>query len=472
MNRGGGSRGPRPLRRTGPLSVMLAGAALVLGACTGSPDEGVPEPTASRGTPAKAPAPDPVTLTIASYLGGGPGAQLLAEYDGAHPEVVLEIAPTDYLSSQMPSLEDDLESGAELTDVVAYGDGSTGQVLAAGDRFVDLREHGLDARADEVLPWSLVHGTDAAGRLVGFPTEVAPEALCFRRDLLAAAGIAADGDELADLIEAGGGGWDAYFDLGRRYHEATGRAWFDISGSLWFSMARQLPTGYTSLDGTALAHQDAELRARWDLLTGAIADGLSAHQRPNEWNWGVSFVDGTFATMVCSPTMAWVVEDFTRRGGGGPATGWEVADVMPGGGSSWGSTTAYLAVPATSAHPDEAAALIHWLTDPAQQVRLYRPRGMGLPSTRAAIQQVVAAAEPSEFFGGVVLEEVFAARAEEVRPHVAGPHDWPVSMWFGSALGWLEDGRLPSADAAWEQSIGDMHTIISGRSPLDVRPPT
>lgn len=453
-------------RRQAPGGVAFATCAIVLAACTGTP---APTPAPTRASTPTVTQPEPVTLTVAAYVAGGPINELLAEYDAAHPGVVLDVAQYDPLSSLHPTLEDDLESGAELQDLVAYWDAGT--VLAAGDRFVDLREHGLGERTAEVLPWALVDGTDAAGRLVGFPTEVAPMALCFRRDLLAAAGIAADREELATLLEADGGGWDVYFDLGRRYHAATGRAWFDTASTIWDPMARQRPAGYTTLDGAPLAEQDAELRARWQLLADAMADGLSAAT----WDWsdGVAVVGGSFATTPCSPSVSWRLQHFAQRAGGGPQTGWDVVDAFPGGGTDtiWRSGTAYLAVPATSAHPAETAALIDWLTRPEQQVRRYRP-GSGLPSTRAAIAQVVAGAEPSAFYGGASLEEVFAARADEVSPHRPGRFDNELTMWFGTAINQLENGRLPDGDAAWAQAIGDMEIVLSGRYPYDVRPPT
>lgn len=460
VGEGGHMRQERTARRRGPAALAvgaLAAAGVALAACSGpGPDD--PSPPA---TPTPPTADDPATLRVASYAAPGAVAELVAEYDADHPEVVVEVDRVDPASSHAPTLEEDLR-GAELADLVAFGDGVAGVVRAAGERFVDLRDHPVGARTGEVHGWALAQVTDPDGRLVGFPTEIAPEALCFRADLLAEAGIAADREELAALLEADGGGWDVYLELGRQYHAATGRAWFDSPVTLWDAMVRQRPTGYTAVDGTPLAPDDGALRDRWELLTAAVAEGLSARERPWEWDGGRAFVDGSFATTVCSPWFLDVMASNVVAGDGGPRTGWDVVDALPGGGSAWG--TSYLAVPASSEHPAEAAALLDWLTRPEQQVRLYAP-GVALPSTRAAIDAVVRTAGPAELFNGVVAEAVFAARAEDVQAHLGGPDDLAAGGAFGAALLALDEGRVADADEAWDRAVAELAELAELAEP-------
>ena len=56
--------------------------------------------------------------------------------------------------------------------------------------------------------------------------------------------------------------------------------------------------------------------------------------------------------------------------------------------------------------------------------------------------------------------------------HQPGKLDLELSLWFGTAINQLEIGLLPDGEAAWAQAIGDMHIVLSGRYPYDVRPPT
>ena len=51
---------------------------------------------------------------------------------------------------------------------------------------------------------------------------------------------------------------------------------------------------------------------------------------------GKAFIDGTFATFVCPGWMLGVVKGNTEAGGGDATTGWDFADVFPGGAANWG----------------------------------------------------------------------------------------------------------------------------------------
>jgi cellobiose transport system substrate-binding protein len=323
---------------------------------------------------------------------------------------------------------------------------------------VDLREYGADRRAGDFLAWKWQQGTDPDGRVIGYGVEIGPEGLCFRGDLLAAAGIAQDRDQLAQLLNAEGGGWDVYFDLGRRYHDATGGAWFDQSGFIWDEMVDQLPVGYYTVDGALNVEGNAELQARWDLLAGAIADGLSAAQSAWDWNGGVSFVDGTFATFVCP---GWMLEEVTRQieiGVGDADIGWDFADVFPGGAGNWGGS--FLAVPESSEHKAAAAELASWLTEPEQQVRSYMP-AIGFPSTLEAIDELAADAEPNDFFNDALVNTILASRAQGVTTQPTGPDEWEIGAAFGSALWALEQGTS-DADTAWEQALAGLDELIDG----------
>ena len=438
-------------RRCGPAALALAAAAGVLVACSGGPagQEAGPSPAT--------PPAEPVTITVSDR--GVPGTlwELVAEYDRDHPEVVVELALTDpQVSSYRTPLSAQLTGTARLPDVIGFSDAEAGLVQAHAERFVDLRDHGFAARVDDVHPWASSGATDPDGRLLGFPADIGPEALCFRADLLAQAGVAADGAELAAALAAAGGGWDAYLELGRGYHAATGRAWFDSAATVWEAMVRQLPTGYSATDGSRLGVQDPQLRARWDLLVAAVDDGLSAREAQWDWRGGQAFVDGSFATMPCASWMTGVVAANLEAAGGGPQTGWAVADAFPGGAGSWG--TSYLAVTADSPHPAVAARLVDWLTRPEQQARAYAPTGP-LPSTHEAIAQVAAAAAPSETFGGVVLEAVFAARAQGVPAHVTGVLDAEHGLAFGAALHDLEAGTVASEEA-WVRAAAGVLDLL------------
>jgi len=431
-------------RVAGALAAVVA--VVVLAACTDAAD---PVPAQTQSPTASDDADAVVHLTLADYA-GLPIQPLLDEYQRANPDVVIEVTGQPGASSHRPTLPEDLASTAPLADVVLLGDDYLGTVIGNAERFADLGGHGFDGERDGALAWAWQRGADANGGLRAAPLTIAPAALCFRQDLLAEAGIAADRDELAALLAADGGGWDVYFDVGRRYHEATGRAWFDQPETLWRAMVHQLPTGYSAPGRTVDLATDPELRARWDLLTAAIADGLSAHEAQWDWHGGRAFVDGTFATFPCADWTLGMVEANVTAGGGDGSTGWDVADVFPGGGWSWGG--AHVALAADSQHAVDAAALATWLTDPAQQAG-FHTAGLGLPSDEAALDAYAQDAAAHPFFNDAPVGPILAARAAAVPPHVAGPADLRLALEaFGPALHALDQGATDPA-TAWADAL-------------------
>ena len=442
----------QPYRPRGSATTTALALAL-LAACTAPPG-----PLASESPSPTAPAEDTtIRLTVANHQ-FLPIEELLGEYERANPGLTVEVIAPDFRAEAERQTEVEyLRSGVDVADVVVLGEQSLGVLTSDGDRFVDLREHGLGAAEDDVVPWALQRGIAPDGRLFALPATIAPSALCFRGDLLAEAGIAQSRDELAALLTADGGGWDVYFDLGRRYHAVTGRAWFDQSQFIWDAMAAQLPYGYSAPERPTDFASDPELRSRWDLLAAAVADGLSANQAAWHWNDGRSFVDGTFATFLCPAWMLGIVEGNVTAGGGDASTGWDVVDAFPGGGWAWGGT--YLTVCATAEHPDEAARLLQWLTDPERQAAMHAS-DVELPSNRQVLADLTEAATPHPFFNGAPAVAILASRAQSVPPHVVGPDDLRISQEaFGMALSRLEQGSTQDGPAAWAEAMASLEEL-------------
>ena len=148
---------------------------------------------------------------------------------------------------------------------------------------------------------------------------------------------------MAELLN---GDWENYFAVGAEYTAKTGKAWYDHSGFVWNAMVNQLDEGYYTSDGELNVEDNAELKERFELLGSATEGGQSAAQTAWDWNGGKSFVDGTFATFVCPGWMLGVVQGQVEAGGGDASTGWDFADVFPGGAANWGG--AFLSIPELS----------------------------------------------------------------------------------------------------------------------------
>ncbi len=442
--------------RSARLIAVAAASALMLTAC-GSSDEtdetDDPDAPAEEETDEAVVDDEEITLTVTTF--GTMGYEdLYEEYTSLHPNITIEPTNIDTGGNARTDAFTKLAAGSGLTDVVALEEGWLGAIMPVSDQFVDLRDYGIEDRAADWLEWKYIQGTAPDGRVIGAGTDIGPEGICYRGDLFEAAGLPSDREEVAALLE---GDWANYFDVGRRYTEATGRAWYDHSGFVWNGMVNQLDEGYYTADGELNVEDNAELQELWDLLASAVEDGLSAAQSVWDWNGGQSLVDGTFATFMCPGWMLGVVTSNTEAGGGDATTGWDFADVFPGGAGNWGGS--FLAVPESSQHKEAAAALALWLTEPEQQLKQFEVAGT-FPSTIAAAEELAANPTPDEFFNNAPVGSILAGRAQGVQAQFKGPDDSVIQEnVFGPATQALDNGSA-DRDGAWQQAIDLLDQLV------------
>lgn len=429
----------RSSRRTAASLAAIAGTAslaLVMSGCAsggGSGDEDI-------------------TLTITTFGTFG-YEELYEQYEDDHPNITIEATNIDTGGNARTDAFTKIAAGSGLSDIVAIEEGWLGAIMEVSDQFEDLRDYGIEDRKGDWVDWKYAQGTDASGRVIGYGTDIGPEGICYNAEAFAAGGLPTDRAEVAAELE---GDWEHFFEVGQAYTDATGKAWFDHSGFVWNAMVNQLDEGYYTKDGELNVEGNAELRERFDLLAGAVAGGQSAAQAAWDWNGGKSFVDGTFATFVCPGWMLGVVKGQVEAGGGSAGT-WDFADVFPGGAANWGG--AFLSVPATSEHKEEAAALADWLTQPEQQIAQFEAAGT-FPSTIEAQEKLAADATPNEFFNGAPAGAILAERAQGVVAQLKGPDDSLIQEnVFGPALQALDRGEL-DADGAWNEAIELLNELV------------
>jgi cellobiose transport system substrate-binding protein len=340
-----------------------------------------------------------LTLTVTTFGTFGYD-DLYAEYEEANPGITIEATNIDTGGNARTDAFTKIAAGSGLSDVVAIEEGWLGAIMEVSDQFVDLRDHGIEDRKSD---------------------------------------------------------WVDFFDVGRQYQQATGKAWFDHSGFVWNAMVNQMPEGYYTSDGDLNVEGNAELQSNFELLGAAVDDGLSAAQTAWDWNGGKSFVDGSFATFVCPGWMLGVVQGQVEAGGGDAATGWDFADVFPGGAGNWGG--AFLSVPESSEHQAEAAKLADWLTQPEQQVKQSAAAG-NFPSTVEAQETLAADATPNEFFNGAPTGAILAERAQGIVAQFKGPDDSVIQEnVFGPPLQKLDRGEV-SVQQAWDEALSLLNELV------------
>ena len=398
----------------------------------------------------------PIELTVTTF--GTMGFEdLYKQYEDENPDIKITANNIDTGGNARTDAFTKLAAGSGLSDVVAIEEGWLGSIMEVSDQFVDLRDFGIDDRKGDWVDWKYEQATDPEGRVIGYGTDIGPEGLCYNSAAFAAAGLPTDRAEVAELFGGEDATWERYFEVGKQYHDATGKAWYDHSGFVWNAMVNQLDEGYYTADGELNVDGNAELEERFGWLADGAETGLSAAQTAWDWNGGKSFVDGTFATFVCPGWMLGVVKGQIEAGGGDASTGWDFADVFPGGAANWGGS--FLSVPTSSKHQEEAAALASWLTEPEQQSAAFAVAGP-FPSTVEAQEQLASEGTADEFFNGAPTGQILAARAEGVKAQFKGPDDSVIQEnVFGPALQALDRGEA-DGPAAWQQALDLLGELV------------
>ncbi|MGY1551550.1 ABC transporter substrate-binding protein [Microbacterium sp. A588] len=435
----------RARRRMLATAAVASISALALASCSAD--------TGNADADAGASSDEQVTLSVTTFGTFGYD-DLYKEYEDLNPNVTIEATNIDTGGNARTDVFTKIGAGGGLSDVVAIEEGWLGAIMDVSELFVDLRDYGIEDRKGDWLEWKYDQGTDAEGRVIGYGTDIGPSGICYNGPAFEAAGLPSDRESVAELLT---GDWDNYFAVGAEYTAKTGKAWYDHSGFVWNSMVNQLDEGYYTADGELNVEGNAELKKRFETLGAATEGGQSAAEAAWDWNGGKSFVDSTFATLVCPGWMLGNVAGKLESGGGDASTGWDFADVFPGGATNWGG--AFLTVPETSEHKEAAAALADWLTQPEQQVKQSAAAG-NFPSTVAAQEELAAAATPNELFNGAPTGAILAERAKGVVAQFKGADDSVIQEnVFGPPLSALDRGELGTQEA-WDKAIALLNELV------------
>jgi len=389
-----------------------------------------------------------VTLTISTFSEWG-YADLLDEYQELHPEITIEhnrYATSDEAKEQFQTA---LGAGSGLADVVGVDNSWLPQVLQYPDQFVDLTSDDVEGRWND---WNVELATTEDGRLLGYATDIGPQTIAYRADLFAAAGLPSDREQVAELFGGDDATWDEFFAVGDQFMAAgTGPAFYDATAAVATSWADQYEVLWEDPDdGSVIAAENPDLKNIYD--TAMAHDGQSAHLSRWTEDWNAAFQNDGFAVMLAPSWMLGVIE-----GNAAGVTGWDVADVFPGGGVNSGGS--YLTVPTQSKHPEEAKALADWLTAPEQQLKAFTATG-NFPSQVEAqnsdeLQQVT-----DPFFNDAPVGEILTNRAAAVDEiPFKGENYFAITAAFNNAINRVSVDQNTSADDSWDMFVSELGSL-------------
>jgi len=384
-----------------------------------------------------------VELTIATFNEFG-YEDLIKQYQDQHPHVRITHRKAAKADEHHQNLFAKLASGSGLADVEAVEEGWINQVMAKADQFNDLNKVGpSDVTAERWLQWKSDAASTRNGELIGYGTEIGPMAMCYRRDLLDAAGLPSDPEAVGELFST----WESYFAAGDRFVANSGKAWFDSASQVFNAMVNQNKVGYYDLDDKLVLESNPAVKADWDQVTVAVEHGQSAKLAAFGDEWKASFKTAAFATKTCPSWMLGIIE---AQSGPENEDKWAVTAAFPGGAGNWGGS--FLTVPKQGKHPKEAAELAAWLTAPAQQIKAFTAKG-AFPSQNEALLSPALLNQTNPYFGNAKVGALFAEQANKVP---AAQHKGPAAgqiqdKVFADALQAVENGT--KVDDAWRQAL-------------------
>lgn len=419
---------------------VLAVGALVLSGCGGSSG------STSGSSEGSTDSSGQITLTIATFNEFGYD-KLIPQYMKEHPNIKVVEKKAATSNEARDNMNTRLAAGSGLADVEAIEMDWLPELMQYSDQFVDLSSDSVKDRWPE---WKTAPATTADGKLIGYGTDAGPEALCYRADLFAKAGLPTDRDEVAKLLD---GGWDTYFKVGKEFVDKTGIPWYDGATGTYQGMINQVKNPFESDDNTVTPLKDnTTIHDIYNTIADQSEAGLSAGLSQWSEDWVNAFQKDGFATMLCPPWMLGVVE-----GNAAGVKGWDVAPVFPGGGGNWGGS--YLTVPTQGQHQEEAKALADWLTAPAQQITAFQTKG-NFPSQTEALSDSALLDYKNEFFNNAPIGQIYSEMSKKitVSPH-KGPNFFAITTVVTDALTRVDVDKTDDATSSWDKALSEFDQL-------------
>ncbi|MEV4286704.1 extracellular solute-binding protein [Nonomuraea bangladeshensis] len=422
------------------LAVPLLAAALLSAACGGGGG-------GNAAAPASAQPGEKIKLTIGLFGDFG-FKPLYEEYKKTHPNIEIVENVTQF-NDHHNNLVKRLATNAGAGDVEAVEVGYISTFTAQPNKFVDLKQFGLDKRQSDYLDWKWQQGLSKdGGQVLGLGTDVGGLAMCYRKDLFKKAGLPTDRAEVAALWPT----WEQYIATGKKFAAAdvAGAKFTDSPGEIFRAMVNQAPTGLYDAQDNIIVASNPDVKKAWDLSNQLTQEGLTAKLAAFSPPWNTGFAKGSFATIICPAWMTGFIQEQAKD-----ATGkWDIATVPGGSGNSGGS---HLMVPKQSKHPKEAAELIDFLTSKDNQAKVFKEEGT-FPSIPSLYDDPSIQNFTKPFFGDAPIGKIYSDAAKALKPQHLGPKEADVRVAIGNGLGRVEQGKQ-TPDEAWAQVLQDVQKI-------------
>lgn len=394
------------------VSMLTAGAlALSLVGCSDSNEK------ASSG---KSGSDEKVTLDF--WVFGSTGYQkLIDEYQKEHPNVKIKLNEGE-MNDMHNNLFTSISAGSGAPDIAMIEVSQMEKFKEASERFYNLKEYGADEYEKNFLDWKWQQGQNVDGSFqMGFPTDIGPTAMFYRTDVLEAAGLPTEPEELSAKLNT----WEDFYEMAKTVKEKTGKPMSD-SPELVFNALRDQQSEHYFNEKDELIIEDS-VKGAYDYTAKMIQEGLVGKNSLWTPEWGSAMAEGSYAVMPGAPAwMMGVVKGNAPEAGGK----WSLTNI-PEGAGNWGGS--FLTVPKESKHPEEAVEFISWLTSPESQLKSFNDMGL-FPSTPDVYENEEFLATTDDYFSGQPTAKIFAEAAKSVKPVYMGKNYAIVNTEILTAL--------------------------------------
>jgi len=398
----------------------LATCATLITGCSDSKDK------SDKGSNSSSGSSDQITLRIGDFGSFGyddkTGAALFAEYHKMHPNITVKEDATSDGQRYWDTLKLHLSQNSGLDDIQAIEVGyiaEADQPNLAG-KFEDL---GKVANVDDWVSYKEKQATTPDGKVIGLGTDIAPTAICYRKDLFQRGGLPTDRDAVGRLWA---GDWQKFVDAGKTFKKKapSGVAFTDSGSGLFNAVLASQPSQYSDASGKLIYDTSPGVKTAWDLATEAVQEGLTAKlkQFNTDNSWNAAFKTSKFATIACP---SWMIGQVRDNSGPALKGKWDIASPPQAG--NWGGS--FLAVPSSGKHIKEAEDLAKFLTSAASQVKVFQKFG-NLPSTKAGLNDPAVQSATNPYFPGTPVGKIFAGTAAQIQPAPIGKYDGQVKTFI------------------------------------------
>jgi cellobiose transport system substrate-binding protein len=299
----------------------------------------------------------------------------------------------------------------------------------------------------EFYPWKWQLATTSDGTdTVGLGTDIGPEAICYRQDLLKQAGLPSNPAALASKWAT----WDDFINFGKQYQASktkpSGSHFVDSAASIFSTAVYQGNTAYANSSGQADVENSDGVKSAWGYATEAAQDGITAGLAQFTPTWNKAFSSGAFAALAC-PT--WMMGYIQSQAGPSYAGKWDIAPVLPGGATNWGGS--WLGVPTAAKNKAAAIALVEWLSNKDQQTTMWTNGGHFPSNSDAAAAPAVKNAK-SAYFSNAPVGTIFGAIASKMKVPPIGLYDTQIQQAFTTQLTNVET-KGTSPDDAYQAAL-------------------